>query len=128
MHIATDGLIRISIDELLSTTICHLLSGLDAATENPKRDCGRLTHISGFTDWSTGHMSPMLLGWDWRMVCISNQFHMRKIGLPRTNIQLIESNGRDTHWHKNLEYISTIIDSLSWKGRVQLAIEIKYIK
>lgn len=50
MRISLNGLIRLSIAELISTPMTHLVSGVDVEDGPKLSTCGTATSISGYTD------------------------------------------------------------------------------
>lgn len=118
MQIASDGLVRLSIDELLSTTLEHLISGLDMESDSPNILCGRRTTISGFTEWVTRTTPFITLGWDWGVDVGCGGYRWIRLGWPRTNVLLIDEYGQDKPWQKSLEHLATIVDALPWRDRL----------
>ena len=64
MRIAANGLIRLSIEELLSTPITHLVSGVDVDDSPKLSTCGKATSISGYTEWVSTSDPIISIGWD----------------------------------------------------------------
>ena len=138
MHLSSDGLLRLSIGELLSLPIQHLMSGVDAETALHRvqltQACGRPTQISGYTEWVTASVPAVSIGWDWQLqlqpapqwwsqpLLAQPPFCWARLGPPRTNIMLVYAAGGDTGWHKNLALLGTVVDALPWQDRLQRAV------
>jgi hypothetical protein len=112
MRLSSDGFIRVSIDELLSMPIVHLMSGIDVEEGLPTSACGRQTTISGYTEWVTRTEPAITIGWDWCLVTGAHDARFRRVGQPRTNVMVVNEAGEDVPWAQNLEYLGTVVDVL----------------
>jgi len=126
MRISSDGLVRLSIAELLATPMRHLVSGVDPEEEPRIDKCGVATTLTGYTEWvSIGE--PMLsVGWDW---CVQSEGFIpiwKRVGLPRSNIMIVDASGNDTGWARNLELLVTFVDALPWQSLTPEAIAVRY--
>lgn len=123
-----DGLLRLSIDELLSLPIHHLVSGVDTEFSGSAppaiRECGRETVISGYTEWVSLSSPVVSIGWDWQLQLLfaHTPFRWVRFGLPRTNVMLVNAAGWDSPWTKNLELLSTVVDALPWESSLVRAV------
>lgn len=121
MQVSPDGLLRLSIDELLSLPIHHLMSAVDLDLVVPRTAvCGCETTISGYTEWVSASCPVVSIGWDWHISLWTAQrpFAWARLGQPRSNVMLVYSTGNDTGWHKNLELLSTVVDALPWQEQL----------
>ena len=114
MHVSETGQVRATVDDLLSIHFFHYFSGLDTEVGDPSKGCGRPTAISGFTEWVGQSLFPISIGWDWHMEVVGDTVHLIRVDCPRTNVQLINSDGRDFAWEQNLQILGTIVDALPW--------------
>ena len=116
MKLSADGFIRVSIDELLSTSIVHFMSGIDMDTDDESRAtaCGRETTISGYTEWVTKTEPAISIGWDWCLIPGANDTRYQRVGQPRTNVMVINEVGEDMPWTQSLEYLGTVVDALPY--------------
>lgn len=113
LHQASDGFIRVSLNELLSLTIIHLMSGLDGG--DPSNDvCGRPTTISGYTEWVSKSEPAISIGWDWSIEPSVPAGWCRRVSAPRANVMVVDSNGADLPWKQNLEWVGAVVDALPW--------------
>jgi len=122
MDVTDSGLVRLTLDELLSLPMRHLFSGLDAGPTQPLVACGRATTISGYTEWASLTALPVSLGWDWELRISGVLLRWTRSALPRTNVQIVDRHGRDLPWMRNLESLATVVDSLSWVQQALRAI------
>lgn len=125
MQLSSDGLLRLSIEELLCLPIEHLLSGLDAPDHaSALRVCGSETEISGYTEWVSISRPAVSIGWDWKLQlrCYNRSVAWQRVGKPRTNVMLVYASGADTGWARNLELLSTVVDALPWQDRLGHAV------
>lgn len=126
MHISSDGLIRLSIEELLTTPIEHLVSGVDEESCTAVSTCGTATSISGYTEWVSTSQPTITIGWDW---CIqSTTFGARwvRVGLPSSNVMLTEGAGVDTGWERSRTLLATVVDALPWREKLPTIVTARY--
>ena len=126
MQASSDGLIRLSIDELLSMPITHLISGLDVEDAAQAMVCGQETSISGYTEWSSNSTPPISIGWDWCIQPTACHPYWIRVGAPRSNVMLVYATGDDAGWSKNLEILSTVVDALPWRELIPQVVAARY--
>lgn len=120
VQVSPDGLLRLSIDELLSLPIHHLMSAVDMDRPMPRAACGCATTISGYTEWVSASCPVVSIGWDWhiRLWTAQQPFAWARLGQPRSNVMLVYSTGNDAGWHRNLELLATVVDALPWQEQL----------
>lgn len=120
-----DGFLRIALSDLLSVHLTHLISGLDDDDPREPQRCGTMTSIMGYTEWVGGEPTAVIsLGWDWRLdqdVC--GDVTCVRVGLPRSNIMLVDASNRDYGWSRNLEILATVVDAIPWADQTQKALQ-----
>lgn len=126
MHLSPDGLIRLTLDQLLSTPLEHLLSGVDIDASPPAAGCGRQTSLSGYTEWISANDPTISIGWDWRLQTSGTGPRWIRVGLPRSNLMLMQDTGYDNSWHGNLEILGTVVDALAWREIMPDAVAARY--
>ncbi len=126
MHLSSDGLIRLTIEQLLSTPLTHLVSGLDADPTLARSACGKETSISGYTEWVSANEPYISIGWDWCSQRTPNGHRWTRVGLPRSNLMLTRDSGHDTSWHGNLEILGSVVDAMSWPEVMTEALALRY--
>ena len=126
MRVSSDGLVHLSIDELLSIPLSHLISGLDGDQGDCNAICGHGTSISGYTEWVSTSTPSITIGWDWCIRSTVWAHYWARVGTPRSNVMLVYGAGEDAGWDKNLEILSTIVDSLPWREQVPQAVASRY--
>jgi hypothetical protein len=117
---APDGYLRVSGRELLQVRLGHLLSGLD---EDPPDSLSRglgATHatLAGFTEWSEDRSPAVSVGWDWRAGGPRCAQQYLRIGLPRTNLMLIDVRGRDLGFDLTAHRVAQWLDRQPWQVTV----------
>ncbi len=119
-----DGFLRIALEDLLAVRLVHLVSGLDEDDPSQVRRCGTMTTIMGYTEWvSEGMAEPVSLGWDWRLDRLqTGEANCMRVGLPRSNVMLIDSAKRDYGWERNLQVLASIVDAIPWADETRSAI------
>ena len=120
-----DGYMRLTLDEVLSVQFEHLVSGLDEDGEVAV-PCGAPTTISGYTEWVGQTDPPLTVGWDWVVEPGRGNAQWRRVGLPRTNVLLVDCSSGDFDWHISLEVLGTVVDTLAWQDQTKSAIEMRY--
>jgi hypothetical protein len=123
--VAEDGLIRLTLRQMRALPLVHLLSGLDEFEPNVPR-CGSRTTITGYTEWLGGPSLDVTMGWDWRFEMAGPVPLWRRSGSPRSNVQLVDSYGRDMEWDRNLILLGSVVDALSWAEQARSAISQRY--
>jgi hypothetical protein len=118
MRVSGEGVVRLDLEELLSVPLQHCFSGLDDSCADRIEACGRVAVISGYTEWVSAASPPVSLGWDWQLDVALEGARWQRTNLPRTNVQLVDSRGRDLPWPQSLGCLSTVVDSLPWTDAV----------
>lgn len=121
-QVTSDGTIRMSMAELSALTLCHESSGL-YSEPLPANECGRPTHLIGFTEWiaedTLGRV--VTLSWDWRIDPFTGECLME--GLPYSNIELMDERGGAIAWRSALMLLAGYVGSLRWVESVRSVIE-----
>lgn len=110
-----DGFLRLSLDEILDVRMEHLLSGFVPEPPETAR-CGTPTSICGFSEWASCSLPRLSLGWDWRLCWMPGVVGFVRVGLPRSNVMLVDRHGVDYVWQRNLEILGTVVDALPWRN------------
>lgn len=126
MHLSPDGLIRLTVDQLLSTPLEHLVSGVDLELNSVPSACGTQTLLSGYTEWISSKDRTISIGWDWRLQPLAEGVRWVRVGLPRSNLMLTQDTGDDTTWQGNLEILGTVVDALAWKEVLPQMVAARY--
>lgn len=126
MHLSPDGLIRLTVDQLLSTPLEHLVSGVDPDHCASLGACGTLTSLSGYTEWVSAQDPTISIGWDWRLQTLAAGARWIRVGLPRSNLMLTVDTGADNSWHGNLEILGTVVDALAWREVLPQIVAARY--
>ena len=66
------------------------------------------------------------VGWDWVLEPCKGQARWRRVGLPRTNVLLVDNASRDYEWNKSLAVLGTVVDALPWQEQASEAIAVRY--
>lgn len=127
MKISSDGLIRLSIEELLSTPMTHLVSGVDTDEATTLSHCGTVTSISGYTEWVSADSPNISIGWDWCIQSGSCGSFWARVGLPSSNVLLVDSRCNHEDWDKSRNVLATIVDALPWREYIPKLIASRYV-
>lgn len=109
----TEGLLQLSSTELDRLNLTHLLSGLDDE-DLEQMACGSTTLLSGYTEWVSPDASTLTLGWDWELSSGVGRPCVKRLGMPRTNIQVLDSGRNPLAWDDNLRVLADFIDRIDW--------------
>lgn len=121
-----DGFLRLSLDIVLSTPLIHFVSGLDSRDGAIVEACGRTTRISGYTEWISVTTPRLSLGWDWRIETHTGELQCVRVGLPRSNVMLIDAARQDYGWERSLQILATIVDSIPWVDATRRMVSERY--
>ena len=110
-----DGLLRLREQDLRKINLVHLISGIDEeAAESDTPRCGGSTTLSGYTEWIASNEPNLTLGWDWQLDPAGDHSRVVRLGLPRTNVQLVSPGQDPLPWEQSLEVIASFIDTFDW--------------
>lgn len=122
---AYDGFLRMPLDAVLSTRLVHVISALDDDCKDGML-CGQQTLITGYTEWASLSAPRVSLGWDWQIDARYGDIRCARIGLPRSNVMLVDSESNDYGWIKNLEVLATVVDAIAWADQTRQALSGRY--
>lgn len=88
LTILDDGRITLSLPELQTIALTHLISGLDEDRPDDPAAPSALTTITGYTEWISAGTPAISIGWDWEMAGGANQVRLQRIGAARSNLML----------------------------------------
>jgi hypothetical protein len=124
MLTSDDGFIRLTLDAVLSVPFKHLVSGLD---DDPDASpCGTCTTISGYTEWVSDSQPKITVGWDWVLDPADGALRWRRVGLPRSNLLLVDTARNDYAWDRNLVVLATVVDAIPWQDHARSFIDERY--
>jgi len=126
MQISPQGLVRLSIDDLLSCAVSHLCSGIDGDFAASLEHCGQESTLCGYTEWASTNGPAITVGWDW---CIQNTpmgAFWARVGFPSSNVMLVDYRGLDFAWQKSQQILASVVDALPWKEQVPAALSVRY--
>lgn len=111
-----DGFLRIELGSVLTSKFTHLFS--DLCPEPAQHSAGGWCLASGFSEWCSHDSKAISLGWDWVVIADRLELALIRVGLPKSNVMLIDGKGRDYGWLESLEILTTVIDALPWQCEV----------
>jgi hypothetical protein len=125
MDMLDDGYVRLTVDEVLCARLAHFVSGLDEQAD-VCTCCGARTTISGYTEWISSTRPAVTVGWDWVLDSECGVPRWRRVGLPRTNLLLIDRSCRDFEWRRSLVILGTVVDAMPWQEAARRAVAMRY--
>ena len=128
LSVSEDGYVRLSFDELKPIVLDHFLSGLDEDIPNTSNasHAAVITVITGYTEWLSATSPIITMGWDWQMGVMGNRILLRKVGEPRSNLMLQDSERCDVGPAKTAILLGIFVDSLDWQLPTQQYINHSY--
>lgn len=108
--ISTDGFIRMNENQLMNYPLQHLIS----TVESTQIENSQILYY-GFTEWATSLSPALSTGWDWEFVEQNGIASLKRIGLPRSNIMIVDVSGTDIGFDVTETLIEKKIDTLFWE-------------
>lgn len=108
--ISTDGFIRMNENQLMNYPLQHLIS----TVESTQIEDSQILYY-GFTEWATSLTPALSTGWDWEFVEQYGIASLKRIGLPRSNIMIVDISGTDIGFDVTETLIEKKIDTLFWE-------------
>ncbi|SEO77360.1 DUF4902 domain-containing protein [Acinetobacter sp. yr461] len=108
--ISTDGFIRMNENQLMNYPLQHLIS----TVESTQIEDSQILYY-GFTEWATSLTPALSTGWDWEFVEQNGIASLKRIGLPRSNIMIVDVSGADIGFDVTETLIKKKIDTLFWE-------------
>ena len=127
MQPSLDGHLRLPGDVLGHLALQHLVSGLDSSIEpQVERMCGCRTVIAGYTEWIDEVHPHLSVGWDWSLQVDGDTVRCARVGLPYSNLMLVDAGWRDIGVQETLHCLARAIDRFPWQAATQEAVAAKY--
>lgn len=76
--------------QLMNYPLQHLIS----IVETTQIEDSRILYC-GFTEWATSRSPALSTGWDWEFIENNGIASLKRIGLPRSNIMIVDLSGTD---------------------------------
>ena len=124
--LSDDSYIRLTLETFLATQLVHLLSGLDDDKPIIPQEGASLARISGYTEWLSTTTPTLTLGWDWGLDVSQGQPLYVRLGVPRSNIMLVDAMQHDLGPAKTSVLLEAAIDALAWQEEIHQYIITRY--
>ncbi|GEA68719.1 DUF4902 domain-containing protein [Acinetobacter pittii] len=108
--ISADGFIRLNENQLMNYPLQHLIS----IVESTQIEDSQILYY-GFTEWVTSLTPALSTGWDWEFIEYNGITSIKRIGLPRSNIMIVDVSGTDIGFEVTETLIEKKIDTLFWE-------------
>lgn len=108
--ISADGFIRLNENQLMNYPLQHFIS----IVESTQIEDSQILYY-GFTEWVTSLTPALSTGWDWEFIEYNGITSIKRIGLPRSNIMLVDVSGTDIGFEVTETLIEKKIDTLFWE-------------
>jgi hypothetical protein len=119
----SDGYVRMSLAQLRSTSLSHLISNLDEGGETMESDLA--SPATGYSEWIGSGFPALTLGWDWRLELGRNHVKLTLLNEPRSNIMLLDDQGTDLGPETTRRLLAEFVDDLPWRDEVIGSIDIR---
>lgn len=126
LTISADGHIRLTLAELDSVELTHLVSGLDEVEDLICAEAAAPTDITGYTEWVSIGTPPISLGWDWVMEVADSAIRLKRLGAPRSNCMLQDEQHHDLGYKGTLKALEQFVDTLAWQATAAHHIDTRY--
>lgn len=107
---STDGFIRMNENQLMSYPLQHIIS----IVESRHTEASQIFYY-GFTEWATSQTPALSTGWDWEFIEQNGITSIKRIGLSRSNIMIVDLSGKDIGYDVTEILIEKRIDTLFWE-------------
>jgi hypothetical protein len=126
LKVSADGYIRLTFSELQKVRMEHLMSGLD--DNDVAATFAGATHsvITGYTEWLNNPSPKITISWDWNMEFDQGSIRLRRLGPPRSNVMVQDSDKNDLGHEKSLLLQELLIDQMDWQSVVMEQIMLRY--
>jgi Domain of unknown function (DUF4902) len=84
--------------------------------------CSKATSTSGYTEWVSAHKPTISIAWDWCIQFTLSGTLWTRVGLPRSNVMLIEDAG----WERSRDILATFVDALPWREQLPQVVAARY--
>ncbi|MFT3665949.1 DUF4902 domain-containing protein [Piscinibacter sp.] len=117
-----DGYLCVSLPELPWLCFRHLETAMDfddglLSDARLRWSPTALSDICGYTEWAIHDWPAASLGWDWIMLLPKEELTVRQHSI-RTNLRVIDANGKSLGMARSLELLHKVIDTLPWQQHV----------
>ena len=112
--ISADSYIRLTLEQLQAVRLEHLISDIDA-DRPPAGGAATATAISGYTEWASAEVPRVSLGWDWELAPYEGGLRPRRLGLPRSNVMLVDAAGADLGPAASDAALARLVDQMDWQ-------------
>jgi hypothetical protein len=121
-----DGYVRLAFANLRHIEFIHLISGLDEISSVCTSDGAISTEIRGYTEWIGTSSPSVTIGWDWQMDGEHNHILLRKLSAARSNIMLLDGEGKDLGQARTELMLDLLLETMDWSREVQRKIAVRY--
>ncbi|KIE84696.1 hypothetical protein SD67_15340 [Acinetobacter pittii] len=97
-------------NQLMNYPLQHLIS----IVESTQIEDSQILYY-GFTEWVTSLTPALSTGWDWEFIEYNGITSIKRIGLPRSNIMIVDVSGTDIGFEVTETLIEKKIDTLFWE-------------
>lgn len=126
ISLSDDSYVRLTHGALLGVSLAHLISGVDDECPDSIGRGMDVSPIRGYTEWVSTLTPVLSVGWDWRMNGSSGRVRCERLATPRSNVMLIDDQGRDLGAARTAELLGAVVDALGWQAEVIADITSRY--
>ncbi|AIL79897.1 hypothetical protein APD02_01305 [Acinetobacter baumannii] len=110
-------------NQLMSYPLQHIIS----TVESRHTEASQIFYY-GFTEWATSQTPALSTGWDWELIENNGITTVKRVGLPRSNIMIVDVSGMDIGFDINETLLEKKIDTLFWEPLIYAQINTSLTK
>ena len=126
IHLSDDGYIRLTLLRIMKVPLVHLLSGLDEDCSESVFMESNVCEFSGYTEWVSSTVPVITIGWDWQIDVFRRGGRYVRVGVPRSNLMILDANQCDVGPIETAWQLENLIDAISWQEETVKAISSRY--
>jgi Domain of unknown function (DUF4902) len=128
LAVSADGYVRLTLATFHTIRLVHLLSELDPddVAHSASPTGASAATVVGFTEWVSETFPALSVGWNWCLVTGNTTPRYERVGEVRSNIMLVDANGRDYGAVGTDVLLRDVIDALGWQDQVSHYITQRY--
>jgi hypothetical protein len=128
LTVSADGYVRLTLATFHTIPLVHLLSELDPddVAHGASPTGASAATVVGFTEWVSETLHALSVGWSWCLATGNTTPRYERDGEVRSNIMLVDANGRDYGAVGTEVLLREVIDALAWQDKVSHYITQRY--
>jgi hypothetical protein len=114
IQLSEDGFARMTFKALMKMPLYHLISIKETEAFVPPH-----IQMFGYSEWVSMTLPVISIGWDWELSHDDQSIKIERIGLPRSNLMLMDYVQCDLGLDHTLHLIGQKVDATAWEVTVK---------